>query len=573
MHPRPDLPFWGARPAEDAPGRWDVALWSPEVRDLSVVQDGRETAMVRDEGGTHRARIAGAAGSAYAFRLDGRDHPDPASRRQAGGIGGPSVLTAPRTARPWRPPDWTSAVLLEVHIGTFTDEGTFAAASRRLPALGALGITVLQVMPIAQFTGDRGWGYDTALPFAPHPSYGTPEDFADLVAAAHLAGLAVTLDVVYNHFGPHADAMAALCPAFFDPAIRTPWGPGFDFSRPAVREFAISNAEMWVGEFGLDGLRLDAVQEMHDASAPDIVTELCTRVRALRPDRPTYLMAEDVRNDPTQREDAALDATWNDDYHNPLHVLLTGETQAYYAAYADHPLEDLAGTLAEGHFPRPEGPRSAAHLAPTAFVNANQTHDQIGNRLFGERLIVLAGAEAARTVHALLLTSPAIPMLFMGEEEGCAAPFPFFADYEGTLAQGLTAGRAEAFGLTPREGAAAPDPLARETMVLARPYAHPGPDAPTWRTTTRALLDWRRAHVLPLLRSGRTGVEVTATAPKSLRAVWRFAEGEIETRVHLGAPPSPPDRWPDGFAHPTLTLGAEGGAFAFCTQVRRERNA
>ena len=524
---------------------------------------------MRDAGGTHRVTALAAPGTPYAYRVAGGIFPDPASRAQAGGVEGPSLLTLPPRRPPfWQAPDWASAVMMEIHVGTFTEAGTFAAAAARLPDLARLGITMLEVMPVAQFAGDRGWGYDTLLPFAPHPAYGAPQDLADFVAAAHAAGIAVMLDVVYNHFGPGAQAIETLCPSFFDASVHTPWGGAIDFSHPPVRAFFVENARMWVEAFGLDGLRLDAVQEMHDDAEPDIVAEIAACVRAANPR--AVLIAEDTRPDTAQRESGALDATWNDDYHNPLHVLATGEGTGYYTFYADGTLPKLAHALAEGHLDRrDEGGVSSAGLPPTAFVNYNQSHDHVGNRATGERLTAIALPGAARVAHALLLTSPAIPMLFMGEEEGARAPFCWFADFGGSFAEALRRGRAAS--LLEWSGVAKdfPDPLAPETMAMSRPYADPAPDAAEWRALTARLTAWRAAHVVPLLRSGRArAAEVVPTGPASLRALWHFRAGTIESLVHLGAPPAAGHAWPDPGDAPRLTEGREGAPFGLCTLIR-----
>ncbi len=567
MQPRPDRPFWGACPDPDDSTFWHFALWAPDHESLGLMLGAEAVAMVRDPSGTHRARVRAQAGDAYTYRLEGQSFPDPASRQQSGDVNRPSLLTLPRKARPFAAPDWPAAVLLEIHIGTFTDAGTFAAAAARMPEIAALGITMLEIMPIAQFGGARGWGYDTLLPYAPHPAYGTPDDFAGLVAAAHAAGIAVMLDVVYNHFGPGSHAIERLCPSFFDPNVHTPWGAAIDFSRRPVREFMIANAEMWVAEFGLDGLRLDAVHEMHDASSPDIVTELSARARAAAPGRAIALIAEDTRPDTRQRESGALEATWNDDYHNPAHILLTGETTGYYTFYATETLPKLMTALAEGHLDRrAEGGQSAAMLPPMAFVNYNQSHDHIGNRAAGERLTTLAPIEAARVAHALLLTSPAIPMLFMGEEEGSRRPFCWFADFDGVFAEALRRGRAASLKEWSGRELPFPDPLAPDTMAMSRPYADPAPDAQDWRALTARLTRWRAERVTPLLRSGRSrAADVRATGPASLHALWHFTDGTIETRLHLGTRPDPDHRWPDTGG--ALALGDDRAAFGFITRT------
>ena len=563
---------WGACPVGD--GRWSVAIWSPDASEAAViVGDGAPQAMAKGADGTFRAEIAAEADTPYRLAIDGQTVPDPASRRQRDTVHGPSLLTLPRRVQDgWTGRPWCEAVISEIHIGTFTTEGTFAAAARRLPDLVALGINTVEVMPIAQFAGNRGWGYDGVLPHAVHPAYGTPGDFADFVTAAHGLGMSVILDVVYNHFGPEGAYLGGVTPAFFDANRTTPWGPAIDFTQGPVREFFIANAIMWIAEFGVDGLRLDAVHQLQDPSTPEFLKALSQRLRALDLHRPLHLIAEDERNLPDHRDDGVTDAQWNDDYHHSLHCLLTGEDEGYYAPFAVDPIADLAVALTEGHVAQgtPRNDRAdtrgapSGHLPPEAFVNANQTHDQIGNRALGERLIALAGPEAMRVAHGLLLTAPFVPMLFQGEEIGARTPFPFFCDFEGDLADIVRKGRLEEFSAFGGFGGDLPDPMALSTFTDARPYDTPPDDADHWRALTRRLLDWRRSHVVPLLHSGQTGADVWIIGPRALRVCWRFEAGDLNCVVQLGQA-VPPDLW--GGDATGLRLGAPEDNFAFCTWI------
>ena len=567
-----DRHHWGALPQPD--GTWAVAIWAPDAGDVRILVDGTRLPLTRDGDGTFRGRVTAPPGTPYLFDVDGTVLPDPASRHQQGDVHGPSVLSLPPSrsvsGQAWTGRDWRESVISEIHIGTFTREGTFAAAARRLPDLAALGINTVEVMPIAQFAGRHGWGYDGVLPYAVHPAYGTPQDFADFVAAAHDLGLSVILDVVYNHFGPEGAYLHGICSAFFDAGRETPWGAAIDFTRAPVRAFLIQNAIMWVRDFGVDGLRIDAVHQLADPSDPEFLEELAVRLRALDLGRPLHLIAEDERNLPHHRDAGLTDAQWNDDYHHSLHVLLTGEDEAYYAPFAVDPIADLATALTEGHVaqgaPRNDAADArgapSAHLPPEAFVNANQTHDQIGNRALGDRLITLTSPAAMRVAHALLLTSPFVPMLFQGEEIGARTPFPFFCDFDGDLAEAVRKGRLAEFSAFSGFGGDLPDPLDPATFASARPYDAPPDDADEWRGLTARLLDWRAAQVAPLVRSGQTGAAADILGATALSVRWDFKAGRLHSLIQLGQEIDP-TLWPaDGAG---LSLGSAGDAFAFCT--------
>ncbi|WP_165351977.1 malto-oligosyltrehalose trehalohydrolase [Salipiger sp. IMCC34102] len=561
-------PYWGAWPAGE--GQWDFALWSPDRDTLELKIDDKLHALTKDAEGTFRGRFPARTGDRYGYVLDGVVVPDPAARRQAGEVHAMSLLTRdPQAPSPWQGRDWVDTAMVEIHIGTFTREGTFTAAAAKLADLAALGVNTVEVMPIAQFGGARGWGYDGVLPYAVHPAYGAPQDFADFVGAAHALGISVLLDVVYNHFGPDGAYIHGLAPSFFDEGRTTPWGPAVDFTRRPVRDFFIRNARMWVEAFGVDGFRFDAVHQLVDPSERPFFTELTESLRALDTIRPLHLVAEDERNLAADREAGRIDAQWNDDFHHAMHVLLTGEDEGYYANYAADPMADLCLALAEGQVEQGQprvGPSRGApsgDLPPQAFVNANQTHDQIGNRALGDRLIKLAGPDAVRIAHAVLLTAPYVPMLFQGEEAGSYAPFPFFADFEGDLAEAVRSGRKEEFKDFGGFAGELPDPLDRATRDMARPYDDLPEDADDWRRLTARLLGWRATQVLPLLRSGRAEpARVRATGPCSAVASWAFEAGTLDLAFHFGTVPDTPHLWPD--SPERLTLGAPGTPFGFC---------
>ncbi len=545
--------LWGVVPVGE--DRWRFRLWAPNAATMSLHLDDRRLPMDKRAGGWFEATAAAPAGESYGFERDGdgKVHPDPAARAQAGGVFARSLLVeTPRHGDEagWVGRPFEEAVIVEIHVGTFTAEGTLAAAARELPRLAALGVTSVELMPVNQFPGARGWGYDGVLIHAVHPAYGSPQDLADFVDAAHRLGVMVLLDVVYNHFGPEGNALSSLCPAFFDASRHTPWGAAIAFERPQVRAFFLQNAAMWVAEYGVDGLRLDAVHQIGPPGSTDFIEELADRVAALDLGRPVHLVAEDERNLARYTGPGGkLAAQWNDDWHHAVHCLLTGEAQSYYRPFSADPLADLVTALAEGQVdqgqPRPFGhpPRGepSGHLPPTAFVNSCQTHDQVGNRALGERLITLADPEAVRVFHAVLLLSPFVPMLFMGEEEGARAPFLFFTDFHGELAEAVRRGRRSEFPEFADHPGDIPDPNDPATFAASRPYAAPAEDAESWRLLTRALIEKRMRHVVPLLKSGWLRSTAERTGPASLAASWEFEAGTLDLRLTLDGPlPAPP---------------------------------
>jgi malto-oligosyltrehalose trehalohydrolase len=464
-------------------------------------------------------------------------------------------------------------VIYELHVGTFSPEGTFAGVEKRLDHLSDLGATAIELMPVADFPGRRGWGYDGVLPYAPDAAYGRPEDLKRLVAAAHARGLMVVLDVVYNHFGPEGNYLHLYAPQFFTERHHTPWGAAINFdgaqARP-VRDFFVHNALYWLEEFHFDGLRLDAVHAIADDSSPHILMELASAIRGgPGRDRHVHLVLENDSNQARYLRRAAdggvalYDAQWNDDVHHAFHVLLTAESDGYYADYAGNPTRLLARCLTEGYawqgetsghrggLPRGE---PSAHLPPAAFVSFLQTHDQVGNRALGERLAALAAEPALRAATVAWLLSPAPPMLFMGEEFGAATPFLYFCDFTGDLAAAVRDGRRREFAQftrfsDPAAQAAIPDPNAPETFARSRLdwgcTGHP-PHA-RWLALYRQLLALRRAHLVPRLagmtaNAGRAD-ELGASA---LTCEWRLGDGSVlrmwlnlaQRQLDLPAPPA-----------------------------------
>ena len=465
-------------------------LWAPsrEAVQLEIV-DGATLDMTPADGGWFELDAPCGAGTLYRYRFDADlAVPDPASRFQPEDVHGPSAVIDPR-AYEWRNTNWhgrpwEETVLYELHVGALSASGSgskgYRGVQEQLPALAELGITAIELMPLNDFAGARNWGYDGVLPFAPDSAYGTPEELKALIDAAHGLQMMVFLDVVYNHFGPDGNYLHAYADAFFKKDQHTPWGPAIDFERPEVRDFFFDNALYWLLEYRFDGLRFDAVHAIGDNAW---LHELSERVRgAVEENRHVHLVLENEHNSSSLLEQD-FNAQWSDDGHNTLHVLLTGETESYYGAYAEEPIRKLATVLGEGfvyqgqpspiHEGKPRGEPSA-HLPPTAFVLFLQNHDQIGNRAFGERLTRLADPAALRAATGLLLLSPQIPMLFMGDEWGSREPFLFFTGYVGELAEAVREGRRKEFAKfsafnDPARRADIPDPNHERTYLASDP--------------------------------------------------------------------------------------------------------
>ncbi len=534
---------WGARYAD---GITRFRLWAPDRETVALEIDGdAPVAMERDGEGWFEMARAVAPGTRYRFRLDpDLAVPDPASRGQSGGVHGWSVVSDPDAYRwrsgDWRGRAWEELVIQEVHVGAL---GGFAGAAEALPAIAELGITAIELMPVNAFGGTRNWGYDGVLPYAPAESFGTPDALKALVDRAHELGVAVLLDVVYNHFGPDGNYLGAYAADFFDAEVDTPWGGSVAVEREPVRRFFIDNALMWLDEYRFDGLRFDAVHAIADDAFLDA---MATEIRATITDRPVHLVLENEGNDADRLTPGLYDAQWNDDFHNVLHVLLTGETSAYYADFAERPAERLARCLGEGFIYQGEGspnhdgkPRGkpSAHLPPTAFVAFLQNHDQIGNRAMGERLTLLADPQKLRAATALLLLGPQIPLLFMGDETGSTSPFLFFTDFHDELADAVREGRRKEFAkfaafADPEARKAIPDPNALATFERSRVEA--GPDAQRWRQLYRDLLAIRHREIVPRL-DGAMPMGADTVGGGAVVARWRMADDAVLTiALNLG---------------------------------------
>jgi malto-oligosyltrehalose trehalohydrolase len=570
-------------------GRTRFRLWAPSARGVALwlEEPGRPVPMARDAEGWATLETPDAPpGTRYRFLVDdGLRVPDPASRFQPEDVHGPSEVIDPG-AYEWSDEAWPGVpaarlVFYELHVGTFTPEGTFAAARGRLDHLVDLGITAVELMPVADFPGRRGWGYDGVLPFAPESSYGRPEDLKALVEACHRRGLAVFLDVVYNHFGPEGNYLHVYARPFFTTRHATPWGAGLNFDGPGsevVRAFFIENALYWLEEFHLDGLRLDAVHAIADDSGPDVLVELARAVHA-GPGRTrrVHLVLENDDNaarylerDPGERPRLYL-AQWNDDLHHALHVAVTGEESGHYVDYRA-PAAALGRCLAEGFAFQGEHSASrgrargtpSAGLPPTAFIGFLQNHDQVGNRALGERITAFAPPEAVRAATAVLLLAPAIPLLFMGQEWGATEPFLFFSDLGPELATAIREGRRREFArfpefADPRLRERIPDPHApatRDRSVLDW-RALDEPPHREWLDFHRSLLDLRRRVVAPLLTDG--GVPRTrllTVGSTGLEVEWRFAGDRVLRLVANLGPSSVRHDGPDvGWGQRFYALG------------------
>lgn len=515
-------------------------LWAPGSQGVALHVGDETLAMNPAEGGWFEARVACPVGTPYCFEADGSGLrvPDPASHMQEDDVHGRSIVVD-HGAYAWRNTQWLGrpwheTVIYEAHVGLM---GGFKGLRKRLPQLAELGITAVELMPVADFPGARNWGYDGVLPYAPDRAYGTPDELKALIDEAHGLGLMVFLDVVYNHFGPVGNYLPSYAPQFFREDIATPWGAAIDFRQPAVRSYFADNALYWLKEYQFDGLRFDAVHAIVEKEEwlQTMVVELR---KALPGQRCVHLVLENDDNTASLLRHG-FDAQWNDDAHHVVHHLLTGESHGYYAAYADRATEKLARALAQGfiyqgepsptHGGKPRGEPSYM-LPPTAFVFFLQNHDQVGNRAQGDRLAELCREtpQALEAAVALQLLCPAIPLLFMGEELGATNPFLYFTSFDDPdFAAKVREGRRAEFADFHREtGLEIPDPNAEHswrTSLLAEPK---GESAQRWKQLYTSLLSLRREHVIPGLRDASSEtVDVLGNA--CLVARWALDNGRL----------------------------------------------
>jgi maltooligosyltrehalose trehalohydrolase len=517
----------------------NFSVWAPQAKSVELVLAQRRIAMQRLDAGYWETSAADAEiAGGYRFSVDGAAPlPDPRSPWQPDGVHGAShraemTAAAARGGANFRPMPLDQAIIYEIHVGTFTAEGTYAAAAAKLPHLKSLGVTHLELMPIAAFPGKRGWGYDGVDLFAPFASYGTPQELADFISACHSEHIAVLLDVVYNHLGPDGNYLGQFGPYFTD-RYKTAWGAALNFDGPqsdAVRRFVIDNALMWLRDFGFDGLRLDAVHAIFSFEAVHVLEELAAAVHKLGTeiDRSLLLIAESDLNDPRlvrsrSHGGMGLDAHWSDDFHHALHRFFTGENDGYYADF--NGLPDLATALRDGyvyqgqysaHRGRRHG-RPPAGIAARQLVVSAQNHDQIGNRAHGERLSMLLNVQQLKAIAAFTLLSPFVPMLFQGEEWGASTPFLYFTDHGEELGRLVAAGRSKEFEAFSWRGQV-PNPQALETFMRSKLKWSEVAQAPhaellDWH---RKLIQLRRDRVVPppesLADSGKAQVKFDAAA-------------------------------------------------------------
>jgi len=538
------------------PGVVTFSAWAPRCRSLDLIIDGRPVRPMRQEAdGLFETQIENLpVGTRYQYRLDGeRFRPDPVSRWQPEGVHGPSMVVDP-SSFPWTDEGFTGhaladLVFYELHVGTFTAAGTFEAVIPHLERLIDLGVTAIELMPVAEFPGSRNWGYDGVHLYAPQSTYGGPQGLRRLVDAAHARGLSVVLDVVYNHLGPEGNYLAEYGPYFTD-RYKTPWGSAMNFDGPdggGVRRHFVDNARYWVREFHVDGFRLDAIHAIHDAGAVHILTEIVQAARAegRRLGRPVHVVAESHDNDRNLVLAAAeggigLDAVWSDDFHHALHAHLTGETNGYYSDFGAP--RHIARAIEQGfafqgeesvYFGRARGTPSA-DLPGDRFIISVQNHDQVGNRALGDRLSTIVPFEAVKLAAALLFVTPAVPLLFMGEEYGETAPFQYFTSFiDRELSQAVRRGRAAEFSRFAWTRPI-PDPDAPTTFVASRlnhalaaaprhrelyqyyrrwlelRSTHPALGA-AHKERTRSILD-AAGEILTVTRSAPTGESLVLTA-------------------------------------------------------------
>jgi maltooligosyltrehalose trehalohydrolase len=552
-----EMPF-GAQGLED--GRVRFRLWAPKAKSVDVqLAGGKSFPLAKQEQGWFELTTANAkAGNRYKFRIDGgQEVPDPASRFQPEDVHGPSEIINPKDFEwsindaNWRGRLWDEAVVYELHVGTFSPEGTYAGVEQKLDYLSDLGITAIELMPLSDFSGKRNWGYDGVLPYAPDSSYGRPEDLKRLIQSAHSKGLMVFLDVVYNHFGPDGNYIRVYAPDFFTDRHCTPWGEGINFDGAesrAVRDYFIHNALYWLEEYHFDGLRFDAVHAIEDDSNPDIITELAQEIRRKFGDKlHIHLVLENEDNAArylgcSSREAKLYNAQWDDDIHHVLHVLTTGETDGYYSDYAKNPIQQLGRCLAEGfafqndlsEFRHGEKRGEVSkHLPPTAFVTFLQNHDQIGNRAFGDRIVEDAEESAIKAAMSVLLLAPSPPLLFMGEEFGARTPFLFFCDFTGDLAKAVTKGRRSEFKrfakfADPALRAKIPDPNAESTFLKSKLdwQSLQNKERQSWLNFYKELLSLRQRTIVPLLPHFIAGESQFRIFEQSgLHVQWKLDDG------------------------------------------------
>lgn len=546
-------PHWG--PQTLPGGRQRFQLWAPAEREVVLVLNGTDVPMEKSQDGWHRADIIAHFGDTYAFALeDGRIVGDPASRQQVGPLDGLSILTDPGSYawlnRAWSGRAWEETVIYEIHVGTFTQQGTFLAAVEKLRRIAEMGFTAVEIMPLAHFPGKRGWGYDGVLQFAPHSAYGSPDDFKALIDAAHGLGMMVFLDVVYNHFGPEGNYLGQYAPGFFRQGAYTPWGDAIAYEKPEVRAYFIENVLYWLRDFRLDGLRFDAIDQIEDGSNVHILEEIAQTVRKEIIDRHVHLITENPANGTDLMVDQPggryFKADWNDDFHHALHVAVTGEAVGYYEPFKDGTWDKLRHSMAYGYLTRGKAivshdPPPTEALPPTAFIHFLQNHDQVGNRALGDRLHLNIDRQLCRALTEMLLLAPQIPLVFMGDDHLSLRPFHFFADYRGDIAEAIRTNRpkeAENFGGFPEGSSEAdiPDPndlntFLESTLDWGDAESEGGR---AWAEHVRYLIGLRQQKIIPLLANACGFAGRVIDAPERCVYVdWELGRQSLQLRANF----------------------------------------
>lgn len=548
--------------AESSRAGTHFRVWAPRRGRVEVVIEGGTTAALDPESGGYFSGFVAEArvGDRYRLRLDGgaRLFADPASRFQPDGPEGPSQIVDPTSFR-WTDGEWKGIelrgqVIYELHVGTFTPAGTWAAAAAELEHLRGI-CTTIEMMPIGDFAGAFGWGYDVVDFFAPTRLYGTPDDLRGFVDRAHALGIGVILDVIYNHVGPSGSVLHEFSTTYFTDRHKTDWGPAINYDGPGsaeVRQFILANVDYWIGEFHFDGLRLDATQSIFDDSSPHILTEIGARTRQAAGERKAILVAENEPQDVRLLRDVgqnghALDAAWNDDYHHSSFVALTGQSEAYFTDHRGNPQEFVSaikhGFLFQGQVYAWQHARrgtSTRGLRPERFITFLENHDQVANTAFGKRLHARAHPGRLRALIALTMLGPGTPMLFQGEEFASTAPFLFFADHQGDLAEAVRNGRAEFLGQFPSVSASHPPPSLDDPADHAT-FAKCKLDPAERRRNVQVLDLYRDLAALrrsdPTVRSqGSYGVDGAVLDPSAF-VLRIFGEREVDDRliiVNLG---------------------------------------
>ena len=542
---------WGAEFIADDVVRFRV--WAEGQQTLQLQLTGREALPMRRAGdGWFEVDAAGVRhGDTYQYRLaDGSRVADPASQAQQGDVYGPSQIIDPRLFKrrcpEWRGRPWEESVIYELHIGAFTPDGTFRSAMNRLPYLAALGVTVLEVMPVAQFAGERGWGYDGVLLYAPHSAYGTPEDFNAFIDEAHMLGISVVLDVVLNPIGQAGSCLSQLSPGFFDPDHCT-----IACEKEPVRQYIADAPLYWLTAYRLDGLRFAAVDQICDTSDRHVLFEIAERIRETMPDRHIHLITENSRKvlflHPRDEQGRVTHYTaeWNADFHHAAHALATGETQGYYRHFSSAPEKHFAQALAEGFAyqgeisPLADSPQGEFRLGspPQCFIDFIQNHDRVGNRACGERLTTLAGVDNTRILYIVMLLSPQIPLLFMGDEYGETRPFLFFTDFDADPAQAVREEPASEVADRAGSNDVAPDPNDPQTFYASKLDWKKGTwgENKQWLWLTHNLIALRQRVVVPLLsQGGAVAGRVLHARNGAIAVSWTFGGVTLSLSLNLG---------------------------------------